>query len=139
MIDLAALIELRDEPAWALAEYSSPLDDWTGLLNFSDVYESMNEAWGGVVYENSTQAHLGSRLQTDVVLQQLTEKFVSIDKLKYPPAFVVLPTNGATVIIGMVFNRDSGGQSYLCFPQKYTPLWRWWFDLQEEDIRSDTF
>ncbi|MGB8687922.1 MAG: hypothetical protein WCD53_11380 [Microcoleus sp.] len=135
MIDLSTLIELRDEPNWIRGEYGFPLDHWTGLLSFSNVYESMNEAYCGSIGKNDAPTHLEPRLQTDIVLQQLTDKLSIGYRLRQPPAFVVLPTNGATAIIGIVFKIDSGGHTYLCFPEKYTPLWEWWFGIQGEEIK----
>lgn len=133
-INLSSLIELRDEPNWTRGEYGFPLDCWPGLLSLSNVRESMNKAYcGSIDKNNDTPTHLELKLQTDTVLQQLTDKLSTGYRSRQPPAFVVLPTNGAAAIIGIVFKIDSGENTCLfCFPKKFTPLWEWWFEKSKK-------
>jgi hypothetical protein len=142
MLDLNGLFNLLNEHSFIAIECYTCLDFWTGLVSFQDVYDLIHgdELYLAEVNQEEI-THLELKLKIDIVLRQLTERFIfacpyasEVRDLRQPPAFVVMPAGEATAIVGIVFKLDNNGTTYICFPYRYLKFWKLWLEMQNEEI-----
>jgi hypothetical protein len=116
----------------------NPLDFWQGLTHFTDVADLI---WDNECYLLEPKEEPTARVQIEIALQRLIERFVSAcpfasDKndLRCSPAFALLPSECQTLIVGIVFKIDENGTTYICYPSQYHNFWMCWFQMTATDV-----